>query len=577
MQRPSTLVQLAVICGLLLIASIIPFTRPKKQPILPRHDYGALLEPRGRILNGAGQDWPAFLNYWNAMEPSNKPAVYMTYIGLRDARKDWTEELKRQLLAHPDHYVLPQIGLSMTEDGNPSAHYEQDVAAGLYDNEIRMFLDGLQALALPAYVRIGYEFNGTKWNGYHPDSYRAAFVRITDSIRARGLEVATVWDFSMDGDLNFEDYYPGDAYVDWWGINIFTASDFSRPTASRLLDSAHVHQKPVMIGESTPRRVGVLKGIQSWDDWFAPFFAFIHTNPGVKMFCYINWDWSQYPRWGRWGDARLEQNAVVGSLFAAEMDSSQYLHASPERVFRKAFGSTDTLAPPTPSNLSVITNEFPTVLSWKPVADPSGLSHYVVYKNGSLADYTLTLPFQDFDVAAGESIAYAISAMDRAGNESLPSRTVSVTIAPQLAKPINGEFDKGRNAWWEDTQNYGSFSTFEIDTTYAVSGRNSSRVTITKLGQSSSDIMLYQVLKVMKGRKYRLTFKGKSSSPKGIDLALVGQTVYYARRFNLTPVVQCFTDSVTIHATDRVYLEFNLGDPPTGVVWIDAVSLLESR
>jgi hypothetical protein len=89
--------------------------------------------------------------------------------------------------------------------------------------------------------------------------------------------------------------------------------------------------------------------------------------------------------------------------------------------------------------------------------------------------------------------------------------------------------------------------------------------------------MLYQVLKVMKGRKYRLTFKGKSSIPRGIDLALAGLTVYYARRFNLTPVVQCFTDSVMIHATDHVYLEFNLGDPPTGVVWIDAVSLLESR
>jgi hypothetical protein len=577
MQSPNTMARLAIIFVLVFIVSITQFTRPQKQPIKPRHDYGAQLEPRGRILNGAGQDWPAFVNYWNLMQPNDKPAVYMTYIGLRDARSDWTEELKRQLLSLRDRFVIPQIGLSMTIDGEPSAHYEQNVATGLYDNEIGMFLDGLQALAVPAYVRIGYEFNGTRWNGYRSDSYRKAFVRITDSIRARNLEVATVWNFSMDGDVNFEDYYPGDVYVDWWGINVSTARDFSRAIGSRFLDSAHVHQKPVMIGESTPRRVGVLNGIQSWDHWFAPFFAFVHTNPGVKMFCYINWDWSQYPPWQNWGDARLEQNAVVGSLFVAEMDSSQYLHASPERAFRKTLGSSDTLAPPTPSNLSVITNEFPTTLSWKPVADPSGLSHYVVYKNGSLADYTLTLAFHDFDIAAGESIAYAISAMDRAGNESPLSKTLSVIIAPQLNKPINGEFDEGVNAWWEDTQNNGSFSTFEIDTTYAVSGRNSARVTITKVGRTSSDIMLYQVLKVMKGRKYRLTFEGKSSIPKGVDLALMGRAAYYARRFNLTPVVQCFTDSVTIHTTDHIYLEFNLGQPPTGVVWIDAVSLLESR
>jgi hypothetical protein len=298
------------------------------------------------------------------------------------------------------------------------------------------------------------------------------------------------------------------------------------------------------------------------------------------MFCYINWDWSQYPWWQKWGDARLEQNAVVGSLFAGEMDSSQYLHASPESAFRKTLWSTDILPPAAPTNLSVLGNGFPTTLSWKPVGDPSRLSHYIIYKNGSLADYTLALPHHDYDVAAGESITYAVSAMDRAGNESPQSKTLAVTTAPQLDKPVNGEFDEGMEAWWEDTQNNGSFSTFEIDTTHAVSGRNSARVTITKLGITSSDILLYQVLKVAKGRKYHLTFKGKSSTPKTIGLSLVGaaegSTVYYARRFGLTPLVQSFADSVTVESTDHVYLEFQLGDPPTGVVWIDAVSLLES-
>jgi hypothetical protein len=99
------------------------------------------------------------------------------------------------------------------------------------------------------------------------------------------------------------------------------------------------------------------------------------------------------------------------------------------------------------------------------------------------------------------------------GNESHLSRPVTVTIAPQLDKIVDGEFDQGIDARWEDTQNYGSFSTLEIDTTYAVSGRNSARVTITKLGRTNSDILLYRVLKVAKGRKYHLTFKAKSSIP----------------------------------------------------------------
>ena len=175
-----------------------------------------------------------------------------------------------------------------------------------------------------------------------------------------------------------------------------------------------------MIGESTPRNVGVLNGQQSWDQWFAPFFSFIHTHPEVKEFSYIDWNWSQYPQWSTWGDARLEQNAIVGGDFANEMDSLQYLHASTERAFRKTFGLSDTIAPPIPGTISVVQSGFPLRLNWDAVTDQSGLSHYIIYKNGVLSDYTLTLPYADNKIKTGDTLIYAVSAMDRAGNESQP-------------------------------------------------------------------------------------------------------------------------------------------------------------
>ena len=325
--------------ALVLAAVFTAISQLAAQPIHTRLNQGAILEPAGRIINGAGQDPTAFMNYWNVMHPQDKPAIFMTYIGLRDVTSDWADGLKIDLMRNVGKFVIPQIGLSMTVDGTPSAHYEQDVAAGLYDNQIAMFIDGLQSLAIPAYVRIGYEFNGVSWNGYQPATYKAAFTRIATLIRARGIEVATVWCFAMDGVMNFQDYYPGDAYVDWWAIDLFSANHFTDPNAQRFLDSARVHSKPVMIGETTPRTVGVLNGQQSWDQWFAPFFTFIHAHPEVKAFCYINWNWSQYPLWQTWGDARLEQNAIVGGSFAGEMDSLPYVHASTERIFRKSFGS----------------------------------------------------------------------------------------------------------------------------------------------------------------------------------------------------------------------------------------------
>jgi hypothetical protein len=425
-----------------MIANLL-FNQLAAQPIQARLNQGATLEPQGKIINGAGQDKAAFMNYWSVMPTQDKPLIFMTYINLSDVTQDWADGLKADLMSNAGKFLVPQIGLSMTVDGTPTAHYEQDVAAGLYDDKITMFIDGLQSLAIPAYIRIGYEFNGTTWNGYQPTTYINAFIRITNMIRARGIEAATVWDFAMDGVMNFQDYYPGDAYVDWWAINLFSASHITDSNAQLFLDNASVHSKPVMIGETTPRYVGVLNGQTSWDNWFAPFFTFIHTHPEVKAFCYIDYNWAQYPQWSTWGDARLEQNAIVGNNFAGEMDSPEYLHASSESDFRKTFGSSDNIAPGSPGTISVVQLGYPLQLNWDAVTDPSGLSHYIVYKNGDLSDYTLTLPYSDKNIAAGDVITYAVSAMDRAGNESQKTTDLQVTVPSTLSKGLNGEFDDG--------------------------------------------------------------------------------------------------------------------------------------
>src|ERR1035437_128534 len=208
------------------------------QNILARYNRGALLEPSGKIINGAGQDLAAYNNYWNIMHPLDKPLIYMTYINLKDVTSDWADGLKADLMSHGGKFQIPQIGLSMTVEATPPEHFEQDVASRLLDKQIAMFIDGLESLAFPAYVRIGYEFNGVDWNGYQPVTYKQAFIRITNMIRARKLEVATVWNFAMDGVPNFTDYYPGDAYVDWWSLNLFSASHFTDITAQKFLDSA---------------------------------------------------------------------------------------------------------------------------------------------------------------------------------------------------------------------------------------------------------------------------------------------------------------------------------------------------
>jgi len=125
------------------------------QTIQPRSNFGALLEPQGKIINGAGgKDLRDYQDYWNVMHAENKPLSYLHYIGLNEATSDWADGLKSILVLNPGKFQIPEIDLSLSTGQNGAGHYEQDVAAGLYDNEISMFIDGLQTLATPAYVRI---------------------------------------------------------------------------------------------------------------------------------------------------------------------------------------------------------------------------------------------------------------------------------------------------------------------------------------------------------------------------------------------------------------------------------------
>lgn len=558
---------------------VFPILVLEAQQIQPRSNNGALLEPQDKIINGAGQDLASYKNYWNVMHVNNKPLIYMTYVMLRDATSDWADGLKSELMSNPDKFQIPQIGLSMTFDGTPSKHYEQDVAAGLYDKQITAFIDGLQAMAIPAYLRIGYEFNGSGWNGYVPATYKAAYQRITDMIRNRGLEVATVWDCSADGDSNFMDYYPGDEYVDWWGINVFQASHFTDALGKSFLENASTHHKPVLIGESTPRNTGVLKGQQSWDSWFAQYFNFIHSNPQLKATGYINCDWSttQLPTWG---DARLEQNAIVGNKFANEMDSAKYLHASSERDFRKTFGWSDNTAPAKPGTVSVTQSGYPLKLSWNTVSDASGLSHYIVYKHGVLSDYTLTPPYFDKNIAAGDTITYAVSAMDRAGNESQKTSGLKVNVPSSLSKAFNGEFDNGTQNWTLSNYVTNSIATMLIDSSSVISGRKSCAITLSQVSGTDWNSQLWQWLTIHQGRTYTITFSARASASKvvtvSVQKAASPYTTYLYKSHTLTTSKQTFTDVVTVNVTDQAKLEFLLSSAGAVQIWIDAVTITET-
>jgi len=316
-------------------------------PIAPpdRNNFYQRLEPRGNsILHGAGQEnLGEYLDYQHALAKDTQPTLYMTYVELKNENiVAWGRDLQRGL-DKIGGFVIPQIAINMADVLDGKHHYEADVAAGVYDKKILQLVQVLAALKRPVFLRIGDEFNGF-WMGYDPAEFILAYQRIARFIRGHFLqEVALVWNFSVDSiDFDYMSFYPGDCYVDWWAVNLFSKEAIELPMTRQFVNDAQTHRRPIMIGESTPRHLGVTGGGRSWNGWFVPYFNFVRSHPNIKAFSYISTDWSKYggvdSLFNTWGDSRIQNNAYVLERYQAELYEPCYLHRIDERRMRSILG-----------------------------------------------------------------------------------------------------------------------------------------------------------------------------------------------------------------------------------------------
>lgn len=555
-----------------------------------RNYYGQKLEPINRIIHGAGQDpgihggytLPFFDDYASVMDSSELPMVYMYYEGISGIQEGWAHELRKKLLKYGDRLIAIQFGVYLVNQTHliPSA---------LLDEELDIWLDGLEELGLPVYARIGYEFNGP-WNNYTSVHYKNSFKYITNKLREREtLEVATVWNLAVEGYDNYMDYYPGDEYVDWWSINYFSKDDVNLPLSDDFLADAHEHGKPVIIGESTPRFIGVTDGQEDWDEWFVPFFNHVSSEPGVKMTGYINWEWADQdiePVWFSWGDARLSSNEVVAQNFRDEMDDSLYLHLGSDRLFREALGHTETEAPGMVTNLRIERAEYPVRLAWDASEDTSGIARYILYNGEEFYSFTGKTSYEFPDLSFGDSLDISIIAVDRAGNRSPKSDPVLIKeYVESLGSNIiqDSEFDE-EDGYWSFKRMSGSFTTveFSIDTNSVISGRNAALTDITRSSSVNYHILLEQELELIPGHSYQVRYKAKASGVTDMETWIqesVGSFFYLDEPVSLSQEIESFVHSFEVpvnHDTGaNTFLKFMMGASGTNKIWIDEVSVFD--
>jgi hypothetical protein len=205
---------------------------------------------------------------------------------------------------------MPWIGNSTGQD------YNAQIAGGSHDSYIRTWAEHMKAfLAGPdtvygnaddrrAYLRFAHEANGT-WYPYSPaygntpaSSFVAMWRRVHDVVESVGIDDPTrlAWVFSVnnvDGPVRTESLYPGDAYVDWVGIDGYnwgTSGGHQWETPSQVFDPMVTRlraltAKPVGINEVGATTDGYTVADKA--RWITEYFDWVKAND-IRMTMWFN-------------------------------------------------------------------------------------------------------------------------------------------------------------------------------------------------------------------------------------------------------------------------------------------------
>ncbi|RSM34514.1 hypothetical protein DMA12_48040 [Amycolatopsis balhimycina DSM 5908] len=229
---------------------------------------GVALVPAGGVLLG---------HYYGAgsIEETDtrigrKPAMHLSYYGWSD---DWTSaSATRRDLADGR---IPLV------NWEPAGISFDDIISGALDQTIEARADGVKSLGSQVILDFAAEMNEEEgWGGHVPDRYIAAYRHIHDVFSARGV-TNVVWAWCPNNTDSAESpsalaYYPGDAYVDWTGVDGYnwgtSTEDFRWQSFENVFSDIYVKLatlgKPILIGEMASDEVGGDKA--EWIDGIVP-------------------------------------------------------------------------------------------------------------------------------------------------------------------------------------------------------------------------------------------------------------------------------------------------------------------
>ncbi|MBE7042590.1 MAG: hypothetical protein E7399_03745 [Ruminococcaceae bacterium] len=170
--------------------------------------FGEENEPENGVLYGASSDGAI-------RQQLDHESIVLLYQELGHSVNDWSREIFKQARSKG---LVVEFALNCPEEREDIFRI-RSYTSNL--SEISEFLAEYEDV--PVLLRFGAEFN--EWS--KPEDAAAfvtAFRYVSDFFKTRNENVAMVWSPLQEGkwDIQLEDFYPGDHYVDWIGISAYS-------------------------------------------------------------------------------------------------------------------------------------------------------------------------------------------------------------------------------------------------------------------------------------------------------------------------------------------------------------------
>lgn len=240
-----------------------------------------------------------------------QPNVVLYYNG-------WGEQFQASFAgAARSHHATLLIDLDPTSTSLAS------IISGSQDFYIKAYAQEVRSFGYPVIISFGHEMNGNwyawGWTHARPRQFVRAWQHVVTVFRKAGADNVT-WLWTVNGVASGEgpikDYWPGDTYVTWVGIDSyfdFQSQDFASVFGSTITDIRQLTARPILIAETA---IGPVAGQTA---------KIPELFSGVRRDHLLGFVWFDEPQSGSpyKQDWRLETDASGMTLFRDEV--SRYI------------------------------------------------------------------------------------------------------------------------------------------------------------------------------------------------------------------------------------------------------------